>query len=308
MDVVWGVSKFFDDNSVLTRIDSILTTGYSGSAFSRQVWLNLAGALACFVFACVIFDRFTEYVDSTAGGRRTGWRRLSVPRRRLRLWPLVWKDFHFIAGGLGLLIAKTVLYACLVVFVVLRGDWVYAIYGVNVTDAAWSLAIVIAVSELLLSAARILHNERVEGTLPCLLVLPRSLASISYAKLAGCLLGSVPTVVMIVVLYVLFPIRDMTHADFFDRAMPAAMLLLVLLHLTVLYSLIVRWGALPLAIGTLLVLSGCVGPILGMAVTAIHTSGYGPGGSFGPVLYTGIAISVALQIAIAVRLRFVAGQ
>lgn len=308
MDSVWGASKLVDDNSILSRIDAILTTGYADSAFGGQVWTSLAGSLACFVLACLIFDRFTEYVGTATGGPRTGWKQFSIPRGRLRRWPLIWKDFHFIAGGLELLIAKSILYAGLVAFVILRGDWVYAIYGYNVTNAAWSLAIVIAVSELLLCAARILHSERVEGTLPCLLTLPRSLASLSYAKLAGCLLGSVPTVLMIVALLVLFPIPSMTQADAFESVVPAAMLLLVLLHLTVLYSLLVRWGALPLAIGTLLVLGTCVVPIVAMAVAAIYTSGQGPGGAFGPVLYTGVAISVALQIAIAVRLRVVAAQ
>ena len=41
----------------------------------------------------------------------------------------------------------------------------------------------------------------------------------------------------------------------------------VVLHLTALYSLIIRWGALPLALATLLVLGACLTPILAMALS-----------------------------------------
>lgn len=305
---VWRACAFFSDNSVLTRIDTILTTGFRESAISPQVWWSLTGALACFIIACLIFDRFTEYVGSTPGGVRGRAFRARTWRWRIRRWPLVWKDFHFLVGGTTFAVAKTVLYLGLMALMIRQADVVWALYGVRLIDAVWLTAGVIATSELLLCATTILRSERVEGTLPCLLVLPRSLAGIVYAKLAGCLLGSLPTVLMCVALIVLFPETGIGDEVLFEQLVPAAMLLLVLLHLTTLYSLIVRWGALPLAVGTLLVLGSCIVPIVVTAVATIYTAGQGPGAAFGPVVYAGLAVSAALQLAIALRLQTVAAQ
>jgi ABC-type transport system involved in multi-copper enzyme maturation permease subunit len=310
MDLVWGTSEFFDTNSIFTRVDTILTTGFDEPAVSMQVWTNLAAALVCFVLACLVFNRFTEYVGSTPGVRGTRvrrWSGRSIRSRPGRL-PLVWKDFYFLAGGPRAVIFKSVLYVLLIAGLFRMYDWVWVLSYASFQEAAWFSAVLIAVAELLLCATRIFHSERAEGTLPCLLVLPRSLWSICYGKLTGCLLGSVPTILMFVALFVLLPDSMMREEDFFENFMPACMMFLVLLHLTVFYSLIVRWGALPLAMGTLLLGGTCIVPIVATAVATIYTAGEGPDGAFGPVLYTGCVLSGGLQVAIAVRLRAVAAQ
>jgi hypothetical protein len=310
MDVVWGASEFFADNSILRRIDRILTTGFKESAFSAQVWTSLAGAFAFFVVACLVFDRFTEYVGAPGGGS-SGWLARWSDRRvrgRVWRWPLVWKDFYFLAGGPLFIGVKTVFYLGLIATMIWQYDWVWVVYGVSLPEAAWSSAIIIAIAESLLYAARFYHVERTEGTLPTLLVLPSNLVKISYGKLAGCLLGSLPTVLMFAALVVFVPGPSLREETVFQQIVPGCMLLLVLVHLTVLYSLIVRWGALPLAAGTLLLGGSCIVPIVAAAVATIYTSGQGVGSAFGPVLYTGIVLSGALQVAIGVRLRVVAAQ
>jgi hypothetical protein len=189
-----------------------------------------------------------------------------------------------------------------------RHDWLWAVTYMSLSETAWSLATLIAVAEALLYAARFYHMERTEGTLPTLLMLPNSLMSISYGKLAGCLLGSLPTVLMFVALFIFVPDPGIRETTVYQRIVPGCMLLLVLVHLTVFYSLIVRWGALPLALGTLLVGGSCIGPIVATAVATLYTSGQGVSSAFGPVLYAGLVVSAGLQIAIAVRLRTVAAQ
>lgn len=309
MNVVWGTSQFFSDNSILRRIDAILTTGFQDSAFSPQVWWSLAGALACFVASCLLFDRFTEYVGAAPGGR-AGRRRYWTGSLRGRVWrwPLIWKDFHFLAGGPQMMIAKSILYLLMIAGVYWGYDWIWAIYYVSLVSAIWTAAILIAIGELLLTATRVLHHERSEGSLPCLLVLPRGVMSICYGKLAGCLLGSIPTVLLFAVLIAAMPNAPVGRDTFFQQVIPGMMLLLVLVHLTVLYSLIVRWGALPLAIGTLLLGGTCIVPIVAAAVATIYTSGQGAGSEFGPVVYAGLVLSGALQVAIGIRLRSVAAQ
>jgi len=310
-DVVWGVSRFFAENSILHRIDQILTTGFKESAFSLQVWTNLAAALACFIVACLVFNRFTEYVGSTPGGARSGLLARWTDRRvrgRVWRWPLMWKDFYFLAGGPVFLVAKTAFYLGLIAAMFWQYEWLWVIYGVSLPEAAWFAAVLIAVSEALLYATRFYHQERTEGTLPTLFVLPKSLISISYAKLAGCLLGSLPTLLMFIALAVFVPGPTIQEATVFQRLIPGCMLLLVLVHLTVLYSLIVRWGALPLALGTLLLGGTCIVPIVAAAVATIYTAGQGVWSAFGPVVYIGIVVSGALQVAIGWRLRTVAAQ
>lgn len=311
MDVVWGTSQFFAENSVLRRIDRILTTGFKDSAFSSQVWTSLAAAFAFFVVSCLIFDRFTEYVGATSAGLR-GSRLGRWSDRRMRprtwRWPLMWKDFYFVAGGPMLAIVKTVLYLGLIAGMFWQYDWLWAFTYMSLSEAAWYLATLIAIAEALLYAARFYHVERTEGTLPTLFMLPSSLMSISYGKLAGCLLGSLPTVLMFVALVIFVPDPGIREKTVFQQIIPGCMLLLVLVHLTVLYSLIVRWGSLPLAVGTLLLGGSCIGPIVAAAVATIYTAGQGVASAFGPVLYAGLVVSGALQIAIAIRLRAIAGQ
>lgn len=312
MNAVWGACDFFESNSVLTRIDRILTTGFRESAFSVQVWTNLAAAAVFFVIACLIFDRFTEYVGATGGDRGGAthrlWHRRSLRPRPWR-WALVWKDFYLLSGGAVFLLVKTGFYVLLIGALYWQPDAVGALFGVSLPEAAWFSAVMIAIAELLLLSTRTFHYERAEGALPCLMVLPRSLPSIAYAKLAGCLLGSVPTLLMFIVLARIAPLDSMREEHFFEGVVPFIMAFVVLLHLTVLYSLIVRWGALPLAVGTFLVGGSCIIPFVAMAVATIYTAGKGgPETALGPVVYTGCVLSAALQAAIGVRLRIVAGQ
>lgn len=310
MDMVWDSCEFLDSNSILSRIDHILTTGFEETAFSTQVWTNLAAAVVVFVISCLVFNRFTEYVgpDAAEGGDALRfWHRRAMRGRPWR-WAVVWKDFYFVSGGAAFFLVKTGLYMALIVALYSQYEFVWILFG-TLAEAAWLSAIVFAVVELLVLSTRTFHYERANGALPCLVVLPRSLISIGYAKLAGCLLGSLPTVLMFVVLVRIAPLPSLHEDEFFWGLVPAIVAFVVLLHLTVLYSLIVRWGALPLAIGTLVLGGTCVVSIVATAVATIYTAGGGgPATAFGPVVYTGCVLSAALQVAIGFRLRAVAAQ
>ena len=311
LSVVWGVCESLNEISVLSRIDAILTTGFDGQALSVQVWSSLGGAFAGFVLSCLVFDRFTEYVGSTPGGIGDGWWRRSFWRfRRPRpgRWPLVWKDFYFLAGGRAVIVVKTVLYLGLIAAIFWKSDWMWTLFYLSFRDAAWIAATAIVMAELLVCSTRIFRSERADGTLPCLLMLPRNMVSISYAKLCGCLVGSVPTMLMFAVLTTVIPDLPFNEDQFYKALLPLCMGFLVLVHLTVLYSLTVPWGALPLALVTVIVGGAIVVPIVAAAVATIYTAGHGPGGAFGPVLYAGLILSAALQVAIGIRLGAVAAQ
>lgn len=304
----WDGIRFLNDASILARLDEILTTGFHRSAFGVQVLGSLLGALASFAVAWIVFDRFTEYVDSRP--RRGLVLRPSSRRlfRMVRPWrcALIWKDFHFVAGGPVLAGVKLVLYPALVIGLwQLSQYWIGPVFGLRFTDAVWLLAVTATAAELLLYATRIFHQERQWGTLPTLVVLPRSTMSLAYGKLCGCLLGSLPTLLLIVLLASIVPPPLAQGNPLLDvRFVILLGAFVVVLHLTALYSLILRWGALPLAIATLLVLGTCLGvPILTMALAALRHAGQSDYANLGPILYTAGIASAVLQFLIGIRIR-----
>jgi ABC-type transport system involved in multi-copper enzyme maturation permease subunit len=312
-DQVWPAVGGLYDTSIITRLQTILSTGFAGTALSAQVWWSLAGAAACFALAWRVFDRFTEYLGPAAPPR--GLLPRVRTRRRWRIVPrpwrcsLIWKDFHFMAGGPLAVALKLVLYPLLVFVLLEYDDWSRVTIGVRFPDTAWFAVFVIAVVELLLYASRLFGHELRWGTLPCLALLPRSAPRIGYGKAAGCLLGSLPTWLLVVALAYFFPAPNADVGDFTDeRAISVLVLIVLLLHLTVLYSLIVRWGALPLAIATLFVSGTCLFPVVASAMSAVMVAGQTGFAQSAPILYIGGLLTAVLQILIALRFRAAAAE
>jgi hypothetical protein len=313
LTAVWDAIDFGYGLSILTRLETILRTGFAEPAFSPQVWFSLFGALACFVTSWAIFNRCTEYVDASSPVRGIvpayRGRRFSIVTRPWR-WPLVWKDFHFVSGGPLLTAAKFVAYPLLLAVIYWQQDWIDVITDLEFDEAAWATIGVIAGAELLLYSTRIFRQERKWGTLPCLALLPRSFATIGYAKLAGCLLGSIPTMLVIGMLYWVDPIviSGSSQKEFVPVVAMLVVVLLLVLQLTAYYSLAVPWGALPLALATLLVAGTCIVPVLAAAVSAVATAQQGDYAQLGPILYTGAVLSAVLQLLIAIQFRAAAGE
>lgn len=310
---VWNGIDVAYNISILTRLEAILKTGFAEPALSPQVWACLAGALVCFVTAWIVFDRYTEYVDSSAPDR--GWvlrrqnRRWGLVSRTWR-WPLVWKDFHFVSGGPLVTSAKLVVYPLLLLTIFWQRDWMRIVFGVEFREAAWLAMVIVALCELLLYATRIFRQERKWGTLPCLALLPRSTPAIGYAKLGGCLLGSLPTVLMFVALAWIMPLPNRSTQPWYLAPEFALVLVIaaLILQLTALYSLMLSWGALPLALATLMIAGTCIVPVLAAAVSAVATARQGDYAQLGPILYTGAVLSAALQLLIGLQFRAAAAQ
>lgn len=308
----WNGVQFLQKASILSRLNEILTTGFHSTAFGVQVCGSIVTAFVCFAVSWFVFDWFTEYVDSRP-------ERGLVPRSRSRRWvrivrtwrwALIWKDFYFVAGGPVVAAAKVILYPLTILCLWQLADyWVSPVVGLRFTDAVWMFAVIVIVAELLMYATRIFQQERRWGTLPTLVVLPRTTMSLAYAKLCGCLLGSLPTLLLIVLLAFIVPAPvGSGQALRVGGVLILLGALIVLLHLTALYSLIIRWGALPLALATLLVLAACVLPILGMTVAAVQLADGSDYANLGPILYTTGILSAVLQFLIGVRLRAAAAE
>jgi hypothetical protein len=106
------------------------------------------------------------------------------------------------------------------------------------------------------------------------------------------------------------PPAGTAHSDWFlkQEFVAAVVIFVLVLHLTALYSLIVRWGALPLALATMVVAGTCLVPVVAAAVSAIALSRQAGYPEIAPILYTGGVLSGVLQFLIGVQFRSAAAR
>src|SRR5690606_21972850 len=119
-----------------------------------------------------------------------------------------------------------------------------------------NVAFVIAMVELALYSGRIVRDELQARTLPTLMMLPLTVPRIVYPKIAGCLLGLGPAAAYFLMGSLLHP-HGLAEAITNLITKPNGWFLLIqyvlFLHLATLLSLIVKWGAVPLALAIVLV-------------------------------------------------------
>ncbi|MBX3442454.1 MAG: hypothetical protein KF774_08600 [Planctomyces sp.] len=314
-----SVGEIADSLSPLTQLSKISETGFEDSPWSRQVLGSLAIGAALFCVAWIVFPMFCEYLAEGGPSRSLVARfRAGSKRRRFRLgmgrprwFPLIWKDFQFLTGGLRGLALRTaaipatgfLLYQCDELF--------YIGFQWSFLDMLRLTIILFAVIEAVSIASKIFRTEYLYGTLCTLALLPRSTLSLCYGKLAGCLLAFLPAVFWIVVVESLSPRRLWSEADVWwawNSWIATVCAVCILCHLTAALSLTMKWGALPLAISILLVAGGCVSPFVA-AATAFASAATGEDNPQAiPVLYLTTMICTSLQAAIGIRFRMAAAE
>lgn len=248
----WGLAV-----NVFVRLERVMLTGFAATFVSAQVIFCLSVAALCFGLAWLGFESFAQETEAPAPAR--GF----VPRRfgRLRIigieraWskPLIWKDFHFIAGGWTTMLVKLCLYFGLSLLPV--------VVNPRITSEEWTATVFFwmlffAAVEILYYAGRIFHDEVHAKTLSSLMMLPLSVKEIGYSKISGCLLGLIPTLCILGGTMVAMCMRPQMIDDlgsFFDSKAPMVCAAVFLqfwfyVHLLVFLSLVIRWGVLPLTI------------------------------------------------------------
>jgi ABC-type transport system involved in multi-copper enzyme maturation permease subunit len=174
-------------------------TGFSGPVLSYQVWSNLALAGGCFLLSWAAFERLTREQATAAPARGLMVRRLWGLSwlRPGRPWrnALAWKDFHFLSGGLPMLLGRTVVLGLvpLLLYVVGRSQRApIEAEGLGTVIVVVALAALFV--ELLGAAGRIFGDERKWGTLSGVAALPLPAWRIALGKALGNLLGLAPYV------------------------------------------------------------------------------------------------------------------
>lgn len=257
--------------SAFTRLMEILTTGFWGHPIGYQVISNLVLAAFFFFLAWRTFEFFTREQKQAAPSRGLVFTRASrlgrLGSRRAWSWPLVWKDFHFITGGVPAIIIKFIAYGvvlAIAVYVVSLNPF----RQLNPVVIGWTIMwvmLMVIFFELCYHASRVFKAEINWKTLPAIMILPMSTRRIAYQKIAGCLIAMIPALAYFF-LGVLMAPRNFSHAFVAAVSNPEGwfviILVVFLLHLITFFSTIVKRGALALAVGITFVGIIFFGPFL----------------------------------------------
>lgn len=348
---LWAL-QVIGDSEIFRRLTTIMTTGFSMSlsggqvttnswtqfyrsitelVISTQVISNFLFGVVCFLAARLAYGPYTRDVDQQTDTR--GLVQSSSSQMRMfstgRCWnhPLIWKDFHFLAGGYPLAIIKWFAYAGILGMIIVANY--YSSYPAMSAQIDWeSVFAVFAMSlvgflilEASIFASRIFHDEIRLQTMSALLMLPRSIPYVAYSKMAGCLLGLLPALSWLIICGVIAVASGWDHDLYgnsfggsggflknvvFNPGIWATLLTVsIFLHLTTLLSLFVKWGALPLAFFVMVMMSGCcpiAGGMLVFVFSAVHDEAGWIAASVTMMLIN-IVASFVLQMMIGARLQ-----
>jgi len=270
------------DASIWARLREIVTTGFAGHVIGFQVLVSLAGAALCFALAWIGFHRLTGKTQPSARqvdfmSRFIGsWRRR---RARPGNRPVAWKEFHFVAGGMPVQIAKFLIYGALTGGVFWAAERYYD-YPFSEAGRFVALAMLgMLVLESSLYASVIFRDEWVGRTLPLLTMLPIRPTTVIWMKIIGCLPALIPALFWLLAGCIIWPDgpEQIAKSLFLPSRWFFALVLILFLTLTVFFSMVVRWGALAAAIGVMVVGTMCSGmcgsPIIGILWSSSPGSG-----------------------------------
>lgn len=255
-----GILQVVFESSLFVQIGSILTTGFGESPWSLQAISNGLLGVICFLMSWCFFGMATRSPGTEAlsrGAVSRGKRGLSRSFSPGRAWtnPFLWKDFHFVAGGLSMRLVRLIAYV--VLFFVSCG--LAELFGFRGWGSDFSqrlgvyqFFLMCALSwETSMLASRCLQDEIRGQSLASLMMLPRPTVEIFYSKLFGALLGAYPGIIALAIACVIGIENTRGFLRPRDPGLFIIAHLILVPHLAAVYSLWLRWGAVPLAIGTM---------------------------------------------------------
>ncbi|HUG91151.1 MAG TPA: hypothetical protein VML55_09970, partial [Planctomycetaceae bacterium] len=245
------------DSSIWFRMRDVLQARFTGGIWDFQVQSNLAAAGVLFGLSWWGL-RIVSRADRS---RRplSGWLAKLVrgrpSRRSRRAWrhALFWKELYGTAGGPRILAIKSLVLVGMpaVLRWIAWTDPVRPSGWRDISENLMSLMLVLLAAESSIYASLVFRSDVRQQTLPLLAMLPVSIARLAWAKAAAIVLALAPAAAC-------FLIAAGLHPDGFASAVgrwlsaPADWLFLlqflVFLHATAFLSLVVKWGALPLAL------------------------------------------------------------
>jgi ABC-type transport system involved in multi-copper enzyme maturation permease subunit len=315
-----AMSEFLDALgrcSVRNRLQEIFSTGFAGPVLDLQFWSNCGLALVAFLVAWGSFNHFTNPRRVAAAGpdlsvRLT--RMLGSKRPRPLNHPVMWKEFEFVTGGARFLLARFLCYLLLMVLGLVSGA-VFDLKGFGTYAQFISVILLgLVIMEACFYASRLLHDEWREHTLPMLLMLPVPVHRILLTKLAGCVPALIPGIACLVISLCFWDggFEYLWNTLFLPSHWMFVIIFVLMLTLTMFFSLVVRWGALPLAIAVMLFASTfagcCFVPAFGSMMGASDKSIVGREAACAVIDSILVLLILALQFDIQRRLEIAAAQ
>lgn len=276
--ILSGLADACRDASILDRLHEIMQTGFSGHVIGFQAVVSFAGAIVLFGLAWIGFHHFTRNApDSKAPRADLMARFVGLTRRRRKRpgrHPLAWKEFHFVTGGMQMQVVKFFLYGAIVIVIFQASERYYNYsFAQSGQFVAWGMLGAVTF-EASLYASRVFHDEWIGRTLSLLAMVPGKPASIISSKIAGCAPALLPALLWLIAGCVIWPdgAAEVVKCLYLPSRWFFGLLLLLFLTLTTFFSMIVRWGSLPLAaavMATGMFFSSCCGSPVIMMLTAV---------------------------------------
>jgi ABC-type transport system involved in multi-copper enzyme maturation permease subunit len=298
--------------SVFTQLYEVTETGYQLS-FTPQLLTNFLGGIVFFLLSWLLFPLVSHEPATEASTRalipvKTSSRRWFGAGRA---WShsLAWKDFHFVAGGWYGIVIRIGLYTGLYVLTILVSYpwWNRGYQKLNWQDVTYGYQIFLPplfAVDCALCASRLFQEEIRHQTLGALLMLPQSVAKLFYSKLIGCLLGLVPGMIALLIAYCVLsndsPIFIVNRHNFWFACWYVANLFL-LIHLSLLFSLYLRWGAFAMSIAVTFG-SMFVSVVCAETWMIRRGSGMNPGEVLGLLTYPIIFACIGCHVALLLRI------
>ena len=246
---IWKASRWL---SPFYKIDRILQTFSSEPLWSMQASVYTATALFFFILSSLIFDSFSrkshwgrhKKVSGCLQSTKRSWFR---PKR---VWgssrALLWKAFYFDMGG-----KYSIILINLVMFAV-AGIAIYYMPNRHNADEIGGVILMTGFITLFVEGIyisdSIFHTEVWGKTLSTLLLLPESIQTIAYRKIAGGLPIIIPTLIYLFIGAVLLGddfFRPFTsgHIEVPLGFMILFLTIICYYHLVAYFSLIIKYGA-----------------------------------------------------------------
>lgn len=243
----------------LTALRLILGTNYSGDLLSLQAITNIVAGIVLFVLAWALFDTYTRNERTVAPARGM----MSLLSTRLsgtnRVWDnaLAWKDFNFLTGGITAVVIKLLAYGILMgsmsVLIArsLRTEFMDNIGSTLMLSMLTAMAV-----EVPIYLSRVFREELRWKTWPGLVMLPISVGQVLRNKLLGVLPTFLPALTIFIVGAFLAPgfLTDLGEAAFLSsRGWYLMLQYILMIHVVLLFSLVIKWGSLPMGLAVVIV-------------------------------------------------------
>jgi len=259
-EAIYEVAETVEQTTPLGSLDVILTTGFNGNPLSFQVIVDLSCGAVFFLFAWLLFDVFTrnEAVSTPARGMMAMFSKRVASQSRVWNHAIVWKDFNFLTGGVTAVVIKLLAYSILMgAMSVMISKRVRTDVSDNVGATLMASMLTALIVEIPIYLSRLFREELRWQTWSCLTLLPKTTTRVALGKLAGVAPAFLPAIIVFVVGALIAPkfFENYLFKRIFIREDGWYWMLQYLLavHVIVLLSLVVKWGAVPFGISVVVV-------------------------------------------------------